>query len=188
MNRSVSIVCAVLAFVAACGDNPKPPEEGPPDAHVQPPAPDAPVQAAPPTRVIFFLGDGMGVATITAARIYSEGEDGDLTMDTLPYTGWVRTYSKNALVTDSAPSMSAYMTGVKMDNDVIAMSAETKAIPPGANNTVDNCAMNGANGTPVPTLLEQAKALGWATGVVTTTRVTHATPAATYAHICHRDL
>jgi alkaline phosphatase len=39
----------------------------------------------------------------------------------------------------------------------------------------------------VPTLLEQMKAAGYGTGVVTTTRITHATPAATYAHICHRD-
>jgi len=43
------------------------------------------VQAAP-KNIIFFLGDGMGMTTMTAARIYSVGEDGELTMDTLPET------------------------------------------------------------------------------------------------------
>ncbi|TAM08029.1 MAG: alkaline phosphatase [Paraburkholderia sp.] len=133
--------------------------------------------------VIFFLGDGMGITTLTAARIYAVGESGDLTIDTLPESAFVKTYSNDAQVTDSAPSMSAYMTGVKSNNEVIAMSSETKAIEPTAG--VGNCGAN--NGTPATTLLEIAKAKGLATGVVTTTRVTHATPAATYAHACHRD-
>ena len=182
--------CAVVLALAACGDNSKTPGDAAPqpDAlHIDAAVPDAP--PSPVARnVIFFLGDGMGVATITAARIYAAGEDGDLTMDTLPESAWVRTYSHDALVTDSAPSMSAYMTGVKMNNEVIAMSPDTRAIPPGGGNTIDNCASSGANGTPVATLLEQAIAAHRATGVVTTTRITHATPASTYAHICHRDL
>ncbi|MGQ5525242.1 alkaline phosphatase [Chitinimonas sp. PSY-7] len=134
--------------------------------------------------VIFFLGDGMGLNTMTAARIYAVGEDGDLTMDTLPETGFIKTFSKDAQVTDSAPSMSAYMTGIKMNNEVISMSAETNAISPKADFT-GNC--GAGNGAPATTLLELAKAAGRGTGVVTTTRVTHATPAATYAHACHRD-
>ena len=71
----------------------------------------APKDAAPlpaaPKNVIFFLGDGMGMTTMTAARIYAVGEDGELTMDTLPETAFVKTYSRDAQVTDSAPSMSA---------------------------------------------------------------------------------
>lgn len=133
--------------------------------------------------VIFFLGDGMGITTLTAARIYAVGESGDLTIDTLPESAFVKTYSNDAQVTDSAPSMSAYMTGVKSNNEVIAMSTETVAIEPSGG--VGNCGAN--NGKPATTLLEIAKAKGLATGVVTTTRVTHATPAATYAHVCHRD-
>ncbi|AMC35293.1 alkaline phosphatase [Janthinobacterium sp. B9-8] len=143
----------------------------------------APVAAAP-KNVIFFLGDGMGMTTLTAARTYAVGEDGELTIDTLPETAFIKTYSNDAQVTDSAPSMAAYMTGVKMNNEVISMSADTQAKEPGkdgSNGCVDN------NGKSVTTLLEIAKATGLATGVVTTTRVTHATPAATYAHICHRD-
>jgi len=138
--------------------------------------------------LIFFLGDGMGAPTITAARIYAVGEDGELTLDTLPETAWIRTYSNDAQVTDSAPSMAAYMTGVKMNNEVISMTPNTVAVPPDSTNTVNNCAKNGANGSPVKTLFELAKSAGMVVGAVTTTRITHATPAATYAHICHRDL
>ncbi|MHD0148957.1 alkaline phosphatase, partial [Corynebacterium diphtheriae] len=138
----------------------------------------------------FFLGDGMGLTTMTAARIYSVGEEGALTMDTLPETAFVKTFSNDAQVTDSAPSMAAYMTGVKMNNEVISMSANTLAIDPGTdangNKLVNKCGTG--NGTPATTLLELAKAKGFAAGVVSTARVTHATPAATYAHICHRDL
>jgi alkaline phosphatase len=138
--------------------------------------------------IIFFLGDGMGPATVTASRIYRYGEDGKLNMERLERTARIRTYSNDAQTTDSAPSMSAYMTGVKMNNDVISMSADTKAVPPDSTNTVNNCARNGPNGQAAQTVLELAKASGKAVGAVTTTRVTHATPAATYAHICHRDL
>jgi alkaline phosphatase len=137
-----------------------------------------------PRRVIFFLGDGMGMTTMTAARIYAVGEDGELTMDTLPETAFVKTFSNDAQVTDSAPSMSAYMTGIKMNNEVISMSTDTVAKPPKADFT-NNCGTG--NGRPVTTLLETAMNQGLGTGVVTTTRVTHATPAATYAHTCHRD-
>ncbi|QLI80676.1 alkaline phosphatase [Chitinibacter fontanus] len=140
--------------------------------------------AAAPKNILFFLGDGMGLTTMTAARIYSVGEDGELTMDQLPETAFVKTYSNDAQVTDSAPSMAAYMTGVKMNNEVISMTPETVAKDP-TKDLTSNCGSN--NGKPVTTMLELAKAAGLATGVVTTTRVTHATPAATYAHVCHRD-
>lgn len=143
-----------------------------------------------PKNVIFFLGDGMGMTTMTAARIYSVGEDGSLTMDTLPETAFVKTFSNDAQVTDSAPSMAAYMTGVKMNNEVISMSTNTIAIKPTAdingNLLVNNCGAN--NGTAVPTLGEIAKSIGMSAGVVSTTRITHATPATVYSHICHRDL
>ena len=148
------------------------------------------VEAEAPTNVIFFLGDGMGMTTMTAARIYAVGEDGELTMDTLPETAFVKTFSNDAQVTDSAPSMSAYMTGVKANNEVLAMSPDTIAKDPIAdingNKLANDCGTT--NGKPVITLLEIAKSKGWSAGVVTTTRVTHATPAATYVHICHRDL
>ncbi len=146
--------------------------------------------ALPAKNVIFFLGDGYGIVPMTATRIYAVGEDGSLAIDNFPETAFVKTYSNDAQVTDSAPSMAAYMTGVKMNNEVVSMSSDTKAnnaanVPyvVGSDST---CPASG-NGKPVTTLLELAKAAGRGTGVVTTTRVTHATPAATYSHICHRD-
>ncbi|MBJ9755665.1 alkaline phosphatase [Burkholderia cepacia] len=139
--------------------------------------------------VIFFLGDGMGPTTVTASRIYKVGESGQLTMERLARTARIKTFSNDAQTTDSAPSMAAYMTGVKMNNEVLSMSSDTRAVAPGSdangNKTVNNCAPG--NGQPVATLLELAKARGKAVGAITTTELTHATPAATYSHICHRD-
>ena len=167
MSRSL-LWLAILATtgLAACGGGDATPALTPP---------------ATPKHVLFFLGDGMGMNTLTASRIYAVGEDGELTIDTLPETAFIKTYSNDSQVTDSAPSMSAYMTGVKMNNDVLSMSTDTMPVIVNG-----QCALG--NGKPVTTLLELAKQAGWATGAVTTTRVTHATPAATYAHTCHRDL
>lgn len=139
--------------------------------------------------IIFFLGDGMGPSTITAARIYKYGEDGSLQMDKLDRTARIKTFSNDAQTTDSAPSMAAYMTGVKMNNEVLSMSAETVNVEPSkdanGNATINNC--SATNGKAVPTILELAKAKGKAVGAISTTELTHATPAATYAHICSRN-
>ena len=105
--------------------------------------------------VIFFLGDGMGPATVTAAHLQirrgRRAEHGA--------TGAHRSYqdfSNDAQTTDSAPSMSAYMTGVKMNNEVISMSSDTKAIAPTLPAGTGNCGSN--NGSAVTTMLELAKA------------------------------
>jgi len=177
---SRTLIAISVALLVACSsddDNPTPPV-------VTPPA------AATPRNVIFFLGDGYGIVPMTAARVYAVGEDGELAIDTFPETAFIKTYSNDAQVTDSAPSMSAYMTGVKMNNEVISMSSDTKATDGSGKaylSGADSTCPSTGNGTPVETLLELAKASGLGTGVVTTTRVTHATPAATYAHLCHRD-
>nr|WP_323945104.1 alkaline phosphatase [Aeromonas hydrophila] len=146
-------------------------------------------QAADAKNVILFIGDGMGPTVLTATRLYKVGEEGNLEMMKLARSARIKTFSNDAQTTDSAPSMAAYTTGVKMNNEVIAMSSDTKAIAPGkdanGNKGVNNCASD--NGKPVPTILELAKAAGKSVGAVTTTELTHATPAATYSHICHRD-
>ncbi len=138
--------------------------------------------------IIFFLGDGMGINTLTAARIYAVGEDGELAIDKLPEAAFVKTFSNDAQVTDSAASMAAYMTGVKHNNGVISMSGGTRSVAPGkdanGNSLVGRC----QDGQPVPTLLELARRRGMAVGVVTNTSLTDATPAATYAHVCHRKM
>ena len=61
--------------------------------------------------VIFLVGAGMGINTLTAARIYSVGEEGDLTIDTLPESAFVKTYSNNAQTTDGAAAMVASTWG-----------------------------------------------------------------------------
>uniref|UniRef100_UPI003BA3DA05 alkaline phosphatase n=1 Tax=Aeromonas jandaei TaxID=650 RepID=UPI003BA3DA05 len=146
-------------------------------------------QASDAKNVILFIGDGMGPTVLTATRLYKVGEEGNLEMMKLARSARIKTFSNDAQTTDSAPSMAAYTTGVKMNNEVIAMSSDTKAVAPGkdanGNKGVNNCASD--NGKPVPTILELAKAVGKSVGAVTTTELTHATPAATYSHICHRD-
>ncbi|WP_409422634.1 alkaline phosphatase [Pseudaeromonas sp. ZJS20] len=139
--------------------------------------------------VIFFLGDGMGPTTVTASRIYKVGEAGQLTMETLPRTARIKTFSNDAQTTDSAPSMSAYMTGVKMNNEVISMSSDTVAesVIKDANGNAGLSGCSADNGEAATTLLELAKAAGKKVGAITTTELTHATPAATFAHICHRN-
>ena len=139
--------------------------------------------------IIFFLGDGMGPTTVTAARIYKYKEEGQLNFEKFERTARIKTYSNDAQTTDSAPSMAAYMTGVKANNEVLSMSANTVATAPSAdahgNLTINNCASN--NGSSVVTILELAKVKGKAVGAISTTKLTDATPAATYAHICHRS-
>ena len=146
-------------------------------------------QASDAKNVILFIGDGMGPTVLTATRLFKVGEEGNLEMMKLPRTARIKTFSNDAQTTDSAPSMAAYTTGVKMNNEVIAMSSDTQAVVPSkdanGNKGINNCSAD--NGTPVPTLLELAKAAGKSVGAVTTTELTHATPAATYSHICHRD-
>ncbi len=145
--------------------------------------------AAPQARnILFFLGDGMGPTTITAARIYKHGEDGLLNFERLDRTARIKTYSNDFQTTDSAPSMGAYMTGVKINQDGISIK-DARAIDPdkdaNGNETIDKCAPN--DGVIVPTILELAKARGKSVGAVTTTALTHATPASTFSHVCHRD-
>ena len=152
--------------------------------------------------VIFFLGDGMGPVTVTSARIYkgekqlaaapgslASSERAKLAMQTLGTAARVKTFSRDGQTTDSAPSMAAYMTGVKMNNEVISMSAETSAYRANGTQYIsgENSACPQGNGQPAVTLLELSKAMGRSVGAVSTTRVGHATPAATYAHVCNRN-
>ena len=154
---------------------------------------DGPAKAAPANatkNLILFIGRGYGIVPMTATRIFAKGEQGALTVDGFPETALVRTYSRNAQAGDSAAAMSAYMTGIKVDNEVLSQTAETRpydeAGRPHAAHDETTCPTAG-NGKPAATLLELAKASGRATGIVTTARVTQAVTAASYAHLCHRD-
>ncbi|NHZ80006.1 alkaline phosphatase [Massilia sp. CCM 8695] len=139
--------------------------------------------------IIFFLGDGMGPTTITAARIYRYKEEGLLHFERMERSARIKTYSNDAQTTDSAPSMGAYMTGIKINNDVISM-ADAKPFAPqkdaNGNASIDACPAG--NGRAAATILELAKASGKSVGSITTTELTHATPASTFSHVCDRDM
>ncbi|MDQ1812608.1 alkaline phosphatase [Massilia sp. CCM 9210] len=146
--------------------------------------------AAPAAKnIIFFLGDGMGPTTITAARIHRYKEEGLLHFERMERSARIKTYSNDAQTTDSAPSMGAYMTGIKINNDVISM-ADAKPFGPrkdaNGNASIDACPPG--NGRAAATILELAKAGGKSVGAITTTELTHATPASTFSHVCDRDM
>lgn len=140
------------------------------------------VEPAPPRGVILFLGDGMGVSTVTAARIFAGqlaggmGEEHSLSFEGFPHVALVKTYNVDAQVPDSAGTMTAIVTGEKTRAGVLSVSAAVER---------GDCAAGLAE--PLTTLLEQAEAAGFATGIVSTATITHATPAATYAHAADRN-
>lgn len=132
--------------------------------------------------VILFIGDGMGVSTLTAARIYEgqlrgeSGEENRLSFEEFPFSAFSKTYSTNQQTSDSAPTMSAIITGVKTDEGVLSVNSN---ISRGDYTTV--------KGNETTSMLEMAERSGRSTGVVSTARVTHATPGACYAHTADRD-
>lgn len=134
--------------------------------------------------IILFVGDGMGISTVTGARIFEgqqlarDGERNKLAFEKFPYVALSKTYSANQQTPDSAPTMTAIISGVKTNAGMLSVSQNVKRGE--TNNTVLQ-----ANKT--TTLLEQAEAAGKSTGIISTARVTHATPAACYAHITDRQ-
>lgn len=177
MRLSPLAGAALLATLAGCA--------------AVPPASQSPAQPQYQERarnVVFFLGDGLGLNTLTAARIFHAGEEGELTIDRLPESAFVKTFSNDAMVTDSAAAMAAYMTGVKHNNGVISMSFGTRSIAPAKDANGNALVSQCERGTPAATLLELARRRGMALGIVTNTSVTDATPASAYGHACHRKL
>ena len=139
------------------------------------------VAQAPNTNVILYIGDGFGLAPKTATRMaLGQGRDTKryasdanfqvLNLDKLKYNATVTTHSLNSWITDSAPGASVYACGKpgKQDNEVIAL--------------------NPGSGAAIETILEAAKKQGYAVGLVSTARITHATPASFASHIWYRDL
>ena len=132
--------------------------------------------------VILFIGDGMGISTITAARIYAgqkkgvDGESYQLAMEKLPWSAFSKTYTHDSQVADSAPTATAMTTGVKSYNGTLGVTQAAN---------LKDCASAKSSGT--TSLWEMAEAAGMATGVISTARLTHATPAATYVETVERD-
>lgn len=132
--------------------------------------------------VILFVGDGMGVSTLTASRIHegqlagNSGEEGYLSFENFPYTALVKTYNVDAQTPDSAGTMTAMMTGVKTDVGVIGIDED-----------IERGDCRSVAGNELVTALELAEIKGLSTGVVSTARITHATPAATFAKSADRN-
>lgn len=125
------------------------------------------VKDGPIKNVILMIGDGTGLAQLSSGQLNLVGKEGLLYLQTLPVTGLVKTYSADDLITDSASGATAYSCGVKTDNGMIGQLPDGRACK---------------------TILELAEAKGLSTGLVSTSGVTHATPASFGAHVPSRSM
>ncbi|TKB50667.1 alkaline phosphatase [Ferrimonas sediminicola] len=132
--------------------------------------------------VILFVGDGMGISTLTAARILEgqqrglQGEENALSFEKFDYSALVKTYNTDAQTPDSAGTMTAMITGVKTDAGVLSVDED-----------IERGQCDSVAGNELTSAIELAELKGLATGVVSTARITHATPAATYAKSADRN-
>lgn len=132
--------------------------------------------------VILVVSDGNGVGANYAARVWrgqQEGGYGDdyvMAYEKFPHLALAKTYTVNAMTPDSAGTMTAMMTGIKTDQGLI-----------GVDETIlrGSCLEEGVG--QVTSFASMAKALGKKVAIVSTARLTHATPAAVYAHSSDRD-
>ncbi len=121
--------------------------------------------------IIFMVPDGMGLANVTAARIFKNGPNSErLSFEKLPRIGYQSTHSANTLVTDSAAGAAAWACGEKFNNGEISCHSQ-----------------NGMCINSPQTILELAESMGKTTGLVATSSITHATPAAWAAHVHSRE-
>jgi alkaline phosphatase len=114
--------------------------------------------------VVFMIGDGMGLSHIYAAMTKNNGK---LQIERFPYSGFSKTYSANNYTTDSGAGGTALACGVKTNNGMIGLSADSLS---------------------QKSILEVAHQQGLSTGVVVACNVTHATPASYLAHSAHRSM
>ena len=136
------------------------------------PNPNAPDAAR---KLVFFLGDGVGMPMRTAARIVSKGVfegrvPDTLTMEKMPVQGISRTTAFDSIITDSAPGMASLVSGMKQSNNALQVSA-------------DNTPENPLDNPRIETVFEYMKRVhGWKIGVVTDAFLVDATPAALDSH------
>ncbi|XP_053685595.1 membrane-bound alkaline phosphatase-like [Sabethes cyaneus] len=128
--------------------------------------------------VILFLGDGMSISTVNMARVYAGGEEKTLSFERFPYIGMSKTYNVDYQVPDSAGTATAYLTGVKGNYGTIGVNAK---VP------LHDCQVELDTETHTHSIARWAMDAGKDAGLVTTTRVTHASPAGVYAHTANRN-
>lgn len=125
------------------------------------------VEDGPIKNVIFIIGDGTGLVQLTSGQYHLVGENELLHVQTMPVTGIMQTHAASNLITDSAAGATAFSCGIKTDNGKIAQLPDER-----------NC----------KTILELAEQKGLSTGLVSTSGVTHATPASYAAHVPSRRM
>ncbi len=139
----------------------------------------------PAKNLIIFIGDGMGVSTITAARIFDgqskglSGEDNQLAFEDFNNLALVKTYNTNAQVPDSAGTATAILSGYKTNIGAINVKPNTDI----SKMVLSSCVTKLTS----PTLFKRAKKAGLSVGLISTARITHATPAAMYGQAVSRD-
>ncbi|XP_022217756.2 membrane-bound alkaline phosphatase [Drosophila obscura] len=133
--------------------------------------------------VIMFLGDGMSLSTVAAARIHkgqlkgNPGEEDSLSFEKFPHFGLSKTYCSNAQVPDSACTATAYLCGVKTNIVALGITAAVN---------FNNCSGSEDPANQISSIAAWAQAAGKASGIVTTTTLTHASPSGAYAHSTNR--
>ena len=127
----------------------------------------------PPRNVILIIGDGMDSQQITAARNYLVGAQGYLNVDRLPKRSAAQVLS----VSDANPDKAVYVADSASGGTALATGTVT---------STGRVATTAGTDKDVPTILELANAAGYRTGVVTTSTVTDATPAAFLSHVRFR--
>ncbi|XP_055599310.1 alkaline phosphatase-like [Uranotaenia lowii] len=130
-----------------------------------------------PKNIIFFVADGMSATTITATRMYLGNENVRLSFEEFPHVALTKTYCVDNTVPDSSCTATAFMSGVKTRKGMINVG-------PGVERS--NCDYNRAEHE-FKGLFKWAQDAGKLTGVVTTTRITHVTPAAAYSSVADRE-
>ena len=174
MLRFVTLIAA-CALSSACATTQT-------DMTATPVAPAAAQPAPKAKNVIVFIGDGMGISTITATRIYAgqkmgeSGEEHVLPFETFDNVALVKTYNVDTQTPDSAGTATAIHSGVKTNIGMLGIGPEAR---------LGDC--QSGRGHELPLMGEDAKAHGLALGIVSTARITHATPASVYARSVSRD-
>ncbi|XP_017129307.2 alkaline phosphatase [Drosophila elegans] len=126
--------------------------------------------------VILFLGDGMSIHTIAATRAFMGDSNKQVFFEKFPYLGLSKTYAVDERTPDSASTATAYLTGVKANYGTIGVNAQVQR---------GDCVTNSSNH--VHSIGQWAQEAGKWAGIVTTARVTHASPAGVYAHVAERN-
>ncbi|XP_030372269.1 alkaline phosphatase [Scaptodrosophila lebanonensis] len=128
--------------------------------------------------IILFLGDGMSVHTIAATRAFMGDSNKQVFFEKFPYTGLSKTYAVDERTPDSASTATAYLTGVKGNYGTIGVNAKVQR---------RNCFAAIDKSTHTESIAKWAQDAGKWAGLVSTARVTHASPAGVYAHTADRD-